>query len=113
MLFPRSDLNKATLIYNEADQANILQDRIRFSVFECQQVPRCAILYDFDRGFHLVSVAADDQFRGAHDEYFRANRPVHRLARKKNWSCGRSSCLVGCKTEFVLKSDSFTNKNNK
>jgi hypothetical protein len=102
LLFPRSDLNKATLIYNQAEEATILQDRIRVSVLECQQAPRCVVLYDFDRSFQLLSVAVDDQFRGPHEEYFRTHQPVHHLNAEEESAFQKVRCLDGCKTEFVL-----------
>lgn len=102
LLFPRSDLNKATSLYNTSEEANILQDRIQVSAQECQQIPRCVILYDFDRGFHLLSVVADDQFRAAHDEYYLRNKPAHRFSAEEEREFRKVRCLVGCKTEFVL-----------
>ena len=69
LFFSRSDLNKALALYNEAEEATVLPRRIRLSVLECQQLPRCFILYEFDSVFHLLSVAADDQFLSAHEEY--------------------------------------------
>ena len=102
LLFPRSDVNKATSTYNEGEEANVLQDRIRVAVTECQQVRWCEVMYDFDRGFHLLSIAADDQFRGAHDEFYLRNKPAHRFGLEEEGELQKIRCLVGCKTEFVL-----------
>ena len=69
LLFPRSDLNKALLMYNQGSEASVHNGKTRLSVVECWQVRGCEIWYEFDKDFHLISVEASDPFRGAHAEF--------------------------------------------
>ena len=101
LLFPRSDLNRASALYNQAQEANVLDGRIALAVLECQQIPRCFIRYEFDPAFHLRSAVADDQFRGAHADFYFRSKPSHRFSDEEEAEFQKVRCLVGCGTEFV------------
>ncbi len=104
LVFPRSDINKRLAVYNEGKEVSFLNGKTRLSVLECPPVwqnPHCEIWYEFDRDFHLLSAMADDQFRGAHDEYYLKNEPVHRYDAREEREFQKVRCLVGCKADFV------------
>jgi hypothetical protein len=101
LLFPRSDLNRASSLYNQAQEPNVLDGRIEVAVLECQQIARCVILYQFDSAFHLLSAVADDQFRGAHTEFYLRNKPSHQFNEEEEAEFRKVRCLRGCATEFV------------
>ena len=101
LLLPRSDLNMASASYNEGQEATVEQGRIRFSTLECRQSPWCHIWYEFDANFRLLSVYADDTFRGIHNEFYRNDKHPHLFTAAEEKEFQKVRCLVGCKTEFV------------
>ena len=91
LLFPRSDLNKALLMYNQGSEASVHNGKTRLSVVECWQVRGCEIWYEFDKDFHLISVEAADPFRGAHAEFYLSETlRITSSVQRKKWSFGKS-----------------------
>jgi len=101
LLFPRSDLNKTSHVYNQAEEATVEHGRTRLSVWECWPRPACVIWYQFDRKFHLLSVEADDQFRNAHAEFYLKDKASHVFSPEEEKEFQKVRCLVGCKTEYI------------
>jgi hypothetical protein len=101
LLFPRSDLNKTTHVYNQSEGATVQHGRTRLSVWECWPRPGCAIWYEFDSSFHLLSVEADDQFRNAHAEFYLNDKASHVFTPEEEKGFQKVRCLVGCKTEYI------------
>ena len=104
LLFPRSDLNKKLSVYNVANEATIEHSRVRVSVRECWQHPVCAVWYEFDKDYHLISAVPDDQFRSAHMEFYLKGQGKHPFSQEEEKDFQKVRCLVGCKTEFPLNS---------
>ena len=101
LLFPRSDLNMATLPYNAGGEVAFGNGIIRVSVLECNVNPACRVWYDFDWNFTLHRLYASDTFRQFHDEYYRNTRDVHRFTDDEQKPFQKVRCVEGCKTEFV------------
>jgi hypothetical protein len=101
LLFPRSDLNKALSVYNAGQDATIEHGRIRFSVAECLQPPACLMWYEFDKHFDLLTAYADEQFRGAHAQFYAHGKDAHQFSPEEQAEFQKIRCLVGCKSEFL------------
>jgi hypothetical protein len=101
LLFPRSDVNMIFSSYNEAQEVIVEQGKTRLSVLECRQRPGCLIWYEFDKNFDLLSVMADDYFKGAHREFYLNTQADHPFTKEEEKEFQRVRCLVGCKTEYV------------
>ena len=101
LLFPRSDLNQTLSIYNVGQDITIDQGRIRVLIRECTIIPRCFILYEFDKNLQLRSVMPDDQFRSAHKEFYLSRKDNHPFTPKEESQFQKIRCLVGCNTDFV------------
>ncbi len=101
LLFPRSDLNKALFVYNEAGEAAVNNGNIQLAVKECLQPPGCLMWYQFDRHFDLVTDYADEQFRSAHEAFYAKGKDAHKFSPEEQLQFKKVRCPVGCKTEFV------------
>ncbi len=101
LLFPRSDLNRTSHVYNQSVEATVENGRTRLSVWECWPRPGCLIWYEFDRNFHLLSAQADDQFRNAHTEFYLKDKNNHPFSPEEEKEFQKVRCLVGCKTDYV------------
>ena len=88
-------------VYNMGEEMTIDQGRIRLIVWECSLNPKCLIVYEFDKDFHLRSVTPDDQFRSAHKEFYLNRKDGHPFSKQEEAEFQKIRCLVGCKTEFV------------
>lgn len=96
LLFPRSDLNRALFMYNEAMEAAFERGRIRVPVRECDVPTWCYVWYEFDAGFQLRSVTASDQLRSAHAAFY-ANQPGrHVFEPAEEAEFRKVRCLTGC-----------------
>jgi hypothetical protein len=101
LLLARSDLNSTLSVYNMGQEVIVDGGLIRFSVMECQLLPRCVIEYTLDKDFQLVAAVADDQFRSAHKEFYLTNTPHHEFSDAEEAEFQKVRCLSGCKTEFL------------
>ena len=101
VLFPRSDLNKALLVYNQSGEASVDHGKTRLAVVECWLVKGCDIWYEFDKDFQLVSTEASDQFRDAHAEFYSKGNHSHAFTSEEEADFQKIHCLVGCKSEYV------------
>ena len=101
LLFPRSDMNKELSAYNDAAEAAVQNSIVRLPVLECLSSPSCAIWYEFDKNFHLMTAYADDFFRGAHAQFYRNRKDAHSFTAEEQATFQKVRCLVGCKSEFV------------
>lgn len=61
---------------------------------------RCLLWYEFDKNLNLRNVYADDQFRNAHNAFYRGSGG-HILTPQEEQAFWKVRCLVGCGTEFV------------
>jgi hypothetical protein len=101
LLFPRSDLNQALSVYNAGMEPAIVGGMIRFSVLECELLPRCYVWYEFDKNFKLISAIADDQFRSAHKEFYLKSKTDHPFSAEEESRFWKIRCLAGCEDSFV------------
>jgi hypothetical protein len=101
LLFPRSDLNAAISTYNDAIETAVEHGRVRVVVQECLKLPACRVAYEFDSNFHLLAVEAFDQFRSAHNEFYRNDKTPHSFSAEEEKKFQKVRCLVGCNSEFV------------
>lgn len=100
LLLPRSDLNMASLVYNQSLEATVDHGKTRLAVSECPRLG-CEIWYEFDNKFHLLSVEASDPFRNAHAEFYLKSDPSHHFSPAEEREFQRVRCLVGCTTEYI------------
>jgi hypothetical protein len=101
LLFPRSDLNRNLAVYNQGLEPTVDGERIQLRVMECELLPRCVVLYEFDKGLALVMVVPDDQFRSAHKQFYLSRADDHPFSSEEEREFRKVRCLVGCLTEFV------------
>jgi len=102
LLFPRSDINLASQNYNAAKQITFSNGTVRVPVLECDLKANCLIWYEFDTRFVLRSVYADDQFRTAHEEFYRS-RDRHPFTDKEQVAFEKVECLAGCSFDVAAQ----------
>jgi len=102
ILLPRSDLNRATVVYNRALEASVDRDRIQLPVRECDLVPDCDVYYEFDKNFNLLSVKASDAFRSAHTEFYLKAKDGHAFDQNEENGFRKIRCLAGCGSNLSL-----------
>jgi hypothetical protein len=103
ILLPRSDLNRATLVYNRALEASVDRDRIQVPVRECELVPDCDVFYEFDKSFNLLSTKASDAFRSAHTEFYLKPSGGHAFDQNEENAFRNIRCLAGCGSNLFLR----------
>ena len=102
LLFPRSDLNKALFIYNQATEPTAVRGNIRLTVRECMgPTPGCLVWYEFDKNVRLISGYAGEEFRSSHTRFFQNSKDAHPFGGEEEKMFQKVRCLVGCKSEFV------------
>ena len=102
LLFPRSDLNKALFQFNQATEPTVDHGTIRFTVQECTNPPGCAIWYEFDTSFHLITAyAGGAEILSAHGRFYQNGKDAHPFSAEEQAAFQKVRCLVGCKSEFV------------
>jgi len=102
LLFPRSDLNRASFQYNYGIEPTFQNGNLRVKVLECVAPVGCPILYEFDKDFHLIAAyPGSGEFRSAHDRFYQNGKDAHSLSAEEQAGFLRVRCLVGCKSEFV------------
>ena len=101
LLFPRSDLNKALFVYNQAGEPTVENGSIRLPVWECLDKPSCPIWYEFDKHFHLFTAYPDESFRSAHKQFYATAKAAHTFNAAEEAEFQKVRCLVGCASEFV------------
>jgi len=102
LLFPRSDLNRASFRANHAIEPTFQHGNLRVTVQECLAPIGCPIEYEFDKKFHLLAVyPGNDEFRSAHDRFYQNGKDGHTLSAEELAALLQVRCLIGCKSEFV------------
>ena len=102
LLFPRSDLNRASFEHNYAIEPTVQHGNLRLTVLECPALNGCRIFYEFDKNFHLIAAhAGSDEFRSAHERFYQTGKDAHPLSAEEQAAFQKVRCLVGCKSEFV------------
>jgi len=102
LLFPRSDLNRASFQFNYPIEPTVQHGNLRLKVLECIAPVGCPVRYEFDKDFHLIAAdSGGDEFRSAHDRFFQNGKEAHTLAAEEQAAFLKVRCLVGCKSEFV------------
>ena len=96
LLFPRSDLNKTLLPYNQGMDFTVEPSQLRISVMECTSLPYCYVWYEFGKDYKLLSVTASDQFRAAHAAFYSAGKLEHTFGNEEEHEFERIQCLAGC-----------------
>ncbi len=102
LLFPRSDLNRASFGYNYASAPTIQNGRLGVSVMECLAPIGCPIRYGFDRNFNLIAgYPENEEFKNSHDRFYQNGNDAHLLNAEEEAGLLKVRCLVGCDAEFV------------
>jgi hypothetical protein len=102
LLFPRSDLNRASFQYNQAIEPAVEHGSVRLTVLECITPPGCRVYYEFDKNFRLIAAyAGSDEFRSAHARFYQNGKGAHPLTAEEQAAFQKVRCLVGCKSELV------------
>jgi hypothetical protein len=102
LLFPRSDLNRASFQYNYGIEPTFQNGNLQLTVLECLAPIGCPIRYEFDKDFHLIAAySGSDGFRSAHDRFYQKGKDAHTLSAEEQAAFLRVRCLVGCNSEFV------------
>jgi hypothetical protein len=102
LIFPRSDLNRQLMPYNEAEEAVVGHGRIRVPVHECDLRPSCDIGYEFDSHLHLLAVEPYDAFASARREFYAKTPGAElRITQTMIFEYEKVRCLAGCPAEFV------------
>jgi hypothetical protein len=102
LLFPRSDLNRASFQFNYPIEPAVEHGNLRLKVLECVAPVGCPIWYEFDKDLHLIAAyPKTDEFRMAHDRLYRNGKDAHTLRAEERAAFLRVRCLVGCKSDFV------------
>ncbi|HXY23978.1 MAG TPA: hypothetical protein VEI73_04965 [Candidatus Acidoferrum sp.] len=109
LLFPRSDLNRASFRSNHAIEPAFQNGNLHLKVLECLAPIGCSVDYEFDKNFHLISVSpANDEFRSAHDRFYQKGKDAHALGAEELAAFLKVRCLVGCKSEFVPVAQTYS-----
>jgi len=102
LLFPRSDLNRASFKFNYPIEPEVQHGNLELKVLECVAPIGCPIRYKFDKDFHLIAAyPGNGEFRTAHDRFYQNGKDAHALSAEEQAAFLRVRCLVGCKSEFV------------
>jgi hypothetical protein len=102
LLFPRSDLNRASFRANHAIEPTFQHGNLQLKVLECLAPIGCPVEYEFDKNFHLIAVSpANDEFRSAHDRFYQKGKNAHTLGAEELAAFLNVRCLAGCKSESV------------
>ncbi|HYM05300.1 MAG TPA: hypothetical protein VEU11_01955 [Terriglobales bacterium] len=102
LLFPRSDLNRASFRSNHAIEPTFQDGNLKLKVLECLAPIGCPVDYEFNRNFQLVAVSpASEEFRSAHDQFYQKGKDAHTLSAEEEAAFLKVRCLAGCTTEFV------------
>jgi hypothetical protein len=108
LLFPRSDLNRASFEFNYAIEPAVEHGNLRLKVLECVAPPGCPIWYEFDKDLHIIAAyPVTDEFRIAHDRFYQNGKDAHTLRAEERAAFLRVRCLVGCKTDFVPVAETY------
>lgn len=100
LLFPRCDLNLATMQYNEGREIAFSNGVVRVAIEECQITPYCLEWYEFDSKFELRKVYADDGLRDAHARFY-LGAAAHPFSAKEAAAFWKVRCLAGCAGDYV------------
>jgi hypothetical protein len=102
LLFPRSDLNRASFQYNYGIEPTFQNGKLQVTVLECLAPIGCPMRYEFDQDFHLIAAyLGSDGFRNAHDRFYQKGKDAHTFSAEEQAAFLRVRCLAGCKSEFV------------
>jgi hypothetical protein len=102
LLFPRSDLNRASFQYNYGIEPTFQNGNLQLTVLECLAPIGCPIRYEFDKDFHLIAAySGSNGFRSAHDRFYQNGKDAHTLSAEEQAAFQKVRCLVGCNSEFV------------
>jgi len=108
LLFPRSDLNRASFQFNFPIEPTVQDGNLRLKVLECTAPNGCPIWYEFDENLHLIQAwAGSDDFRSAHDRFYQNGKDAHSLGVEEQAAFLRVRCLVGCKSDFVPVAETY------
>ncbi len=108
LLFPRSDLNRASFQFNYPIEPAVEHGNLRLKVLECVAPVGCPIWYEFDKDLHLIAAYPEtDEFRIAHDRLYRNGKDAHTLRAEERAAFLRVRCLVGCKSDFVPEAETY------
>ncbi|HYL64932.1 MAG TPA: hypothetical protein VE077_20140 [Candidatus Methylomirabilis sp.] len=108
LLFPRSDLNRASFQFNFPIEPTVRDGTLRLNVQECTAPMGCSIWYEFNKNLQLIAVRpGNDEFRSAHDNLYQNGKDVHALSAEELATFLRVRCLVGCKSELVPVAETY------
>jgi hypothetical protein len=108
LLFPRSDLNRASFEFNYAIEPAVEHGNLRLKVLQCVAPAGCPIWYEFDKDLHVIAAYPEtDEFRIAHDRFYQNGKDAHTLRAEERAAFLRVRCLVGCKSDFVPEAETY------
>jgi hypothetical protein len=108
LLFPRSDLNRASFDHNIAVLPTVKDGKLRITVEECLAPLGCPVTYEFNRNFELIAAhPGNDEFQTTHDRVFQSGKAAHRFGAEDEAAFLKVRCLVGCKSELVPAAETF------
>lgn len=108
LLFPRSDLNRASFQFNLATDPVLDHGNLRLTVLECLAPIGCPIQYEFDKDFHLIAAyPTTEEFQSAHDRYYQNGKDAHKIREEERAAFLKVRCLVGCQSDFVPVAENY------
>ena len=108
LLFPRSDLNRASFQFNFAIEPAVEHGNLRLKVLDCVAPIGCPIRYEFDKDLRLIAAYLEtDEFRIAHDRLYQNGNDAHTLRAEERAAFLRVRCLMGCKSDFVPVAETY------
>ena len=109
LLFPRSDLNRASFQYTYGAEPTFQNGNLQLKVLECLAPIGCPIRYEFNKNLQLIAAySGSDEFRSAHDRFYQSGKDAHTLRAEELATFLKVRCLVGCNSEFVPVAQTFS-----
>ena len=108
LLFPPSDLNRASFQFSFAAHPIYQNGNLQLSVMECLAPIGCPIRYEFNKKFQLIAAySGEHEFKSAHDRFYQNGKDAHTLREEEQAAFLKVRCLVGCNSEFVPLAQTF------
>ncbi len=109
LLFPQSDLNRASFQFSFGDHPTYQNGNLQLNVMECLAPIGCPVRYEFNKKFELIAAySGGNEFKNAHDRFYQNGKDAHTLGPKEQAAFLKVRCLVGCNSEFVPLAQTFS-----
>src|SRR5260370_2832975 len=88
LLFPRSDLNRASFQFNFPIEPTVQDGNLRLKVLECTAPHCCPIWYEFDKDLRLIAAYPEiDEFLMPHARWYQNGKDSHTLRVEECAAC--------------------------